>query len=79
MIANLTKDKNDKMHKMKIKDILSEQEISSKYKTYNKFENKIIIEKIYKEQKQIKVIKIIINKYIFYIIKNYFYIYNIYF
>ena len=59
IIANLTKDKNDKMHKMKIKDILSEQEISSKYKTYNKFENKIIIEKIYKEQKQIKVIKIL--------------------
>ena len=59
VIANLKKDKNDKMHKMKIKDILSEQEISSKYKTYNKFENKIIIEKIYKEQKQIKVIKIL--------------------
>ena len=59
VIANLTKDINDKMHKMKMKDILSEQEISSKYKTYNKFENKIIIEKIYKEQKQIKVIKIL--------------------
>ena len=59
VIANLTKDINDKMHKMKMKDILSEQEISSKYKTYNKFENKIIIDKIYKEQKQIKVIKIL--------------------
>ena len=44
---------------MKIKDILCEQPISTKYSTFDSFENKKIIENIYKENKEINVIKIL--------------------
>ena len=44
---------------MKMKDILSKEQISRKYKKFNEYENKIIIEKIYKEKKEKKVMKIL--------------------
>ena len=44
---------------MKIKDILSKHPISTKYSTFDRFENKRIIEKIYRENKEINVIKIL--------------------
>ena len=44
---------------MKIKDILIEKKISTKYKTKDIFENKIIIEEIYKKQYEQKVIQIL--------------------
>ena len=58
-IGDVTKKNNERLFDMKIKDILCEQEISSKYSTCDRFENKKIIEKIYKENKEIKVIKIL--------------------
>ena len=42
-----------------MKDILSKEQISRKYKKFNEYENKIIIEKIYKEKKEKKVMKIL--------------------
>ena len=56
---DLSKQNNERLFNMKIKDILSEQPISTKYSTFNSFENKLIIDKIYKENKEIKVIKIL--------------------
>ena len=44
---------------MKIKDILIEKKINTKYKTKDIFENKIIIEEIYKKQYEQKVIQIL--------------------
>ena len=44
---------------MKIKDILSKEPISTKNKRFNKYENKLLIDKIYNENKEIKVIKIL--------------------
>ena len=44
---------------MKIKDILIEKKISTKDKTKDIFENKIIIEEIYKKQYEQKVIQIL--------------------
>ena len=44
---------------MKISDILIEQEISSKYTHFVKDYNKHLIDKIYEEKKEIKVIKIL--------------------
>ena len=44
---------------MKIKDILIEKKIRTKYKTKDIFENKIIIEEIYKKQYEQKVIQIL--------------------
>ncbi len=56
---DLSKINNEKLFTMKIKDILSEHPISTKYSTFDRFENKKIIEKIYREKKEINVIKIL--------------------
>ena len=48
---------------MKISEILKEQPISTKYSTFDKFENKKIIDKIYDENKEKNVIKILELKY----------------
>ena len=58
-ISDLTKQTNERLFNMKIKDILCEQPISTKYSTFDTFENKLIIEKIYEENKEINVIKIL--------------------
>ena len=57
--ANLNKQKNCELFKKKIKDILCENEISTKYSTLDEYENKKIIDKIYEENKEINVIKIL--------------------
>ena len=44
---------------MKISDILCQQKISSKYTKFDEYENKKIIEKIYKVKKEMKLIKIL--------------------
>ena len=44
---------------MQMKDILSEIPITTKNKKSHKFENKFIIEKLYKEEKEEKVIQIL--------------------
>ena len=44
---------------MKMKDILSEIPITTKNKKSHKFENKFIVEKLYKEEKEKKVIQIL--------------------
>ena len=51
--------KNIRQYKMKIRDILMEEEISSKYSTLDRFENRKIIEEIYEKQKHKKVIQIL--------------------
>ena len=56
---DLSKINNEKLFTMKIKDILSEHPISTKYSTFDRFENKKIIETIYRENKEINVIKIL--------------------
>ena len=58
-IRVLSKEKNEELFDMKIKDILCEQPISTKYSTFDRYENKKIIDKIYKENKEINVIKIL--------------------
>ena len=58
-MADLSKQNNERLFNMKIKDILCEQPISTKYSTFDTFENKLIIEKIYEENKEINVIKIL--------------------
>ena len=58
-ISDLNKNRNERIYKMKLKDILCEQVISTKYKLSNKDANKKIIDKIYKEQKEKNVIKIL--------------------
>ena len=58
-IRVLSKEKNEELFDMKIKDILCEQPISTKYSTFNRYENKKIIDRIYKEKKEINVIKIL--------------------
>ena len=58
-IADLKMEKNKALFKMKMLDILCQQKISSKFSKFDEYENKIIIEKIYKEKKEIKVIKIL--------------------
>ena len=58
-IADLNKEKNEKLFKMKISDILCQQKISSKYTKFDEYENKKLIEKIYREKKEMKVIKIL--------------------
>ena len=55
----LSKKNNEKLFTMKIKDILSKHPISTKFSTFDRFENKKIIEKIYRENKEINVIKIL--------------------
>ena len=57
--ADLNKKKNEKLFKMKVSDILCQQKISSKYSKFDEYENKKIIEKIYKEKKEMKLIKIL--------------------
>ena len=57
--ANLNKQKNFELFKKKIKDILCENEISTKYSTLDEYENKKIIDKMYEENKEIKIIKIL--------------------
>ena len=44
---------------MKIKDILSQEKISTKYSTFQGNENELIINKIYKEGKETRIIKIL--------------------
>ena len=51
--------KNMRQYKMKIRDILMEEEISTKYSTLDTFENRKIIEEIYKKQEHKKVIQIL--------------------
>ena len=51
--------KNMRQYKMKIRDILMEEEISTKYSTLDKFENRKIIEEIYQKQEDKKVIQIL--------------------
>ena len=58
-IANLKKNQNENLLKTKMKDILSKLPISKKYKKYNEYENKVIINKIYEEKKEKSVIKIL--------------------
>ena len=58
-IRVLSKEKNEELFDMKISEILSEQPISTKYSTFDRYENKKIIDKIYKENKEINVIKIL--------------------
>ena len=58
-IADLSKFNNERLFNMKISEILREQPISTKYSTLKNFENKIIIDKIYNENKEKNVIKIL--------------------
>ena len=61
---NLKKEFNENLFKMKLKDIYFNYEISEKYVHYEKDTNKKLIDKIYKEQKEIAVIKILNLTYI---------------
>ena len=58
-MEDVSKEKNEPLFKMKISEILCEQEISTKYSTFGKYENKITVEKILKEKKETNVIKIL--------------------
>ena len=58
-IENLSKTDNEKLFKKKIKDILSEVEISTKYKKYKRDVNKVIINNIFEEKKQTKIMQIL--------------------
>lgn len=58
-ISDLKKSNNENLFEMKIKDIISQIPIAQKYKKYNKEENKILIDNIYKEKKEKKVKKIL--------------------
>ena len=58
-VANLKKDKNIELLETKMLDILKNQEISTKNKNSDEYENKNIIDKIYKEKKEKRVIKIL--------------------
>ena len=58
-ISDLKKDKNENLFKTKIKDILSKLPLSEKYKKFREDENKIMIDKIYKENKEKNIIKIL--------------------
>ena len=55
---DLTYKNNERLLKMKISDILYEQEISPKYRFFTKDYNRKIIDKIYEEKKERNVIKI---------------------
>ena len=57
-ISKLSKKFNVRLMNMQIKDILSEIPITTKNKKSHKFENKFIVEKLYKEEKK-KVIQIL--------------------
>ena len=58
-IADLSKFNNERLFNMKISEILREQKISTKYSTFDEFENKKIIDKIYNENIEKNVIKIL--------------------
>ena len=58
-ISKLSKKYNVRLMNMQMKDILSEIPITTKNKKSHKFENKFIIEKLYKEEKEKKVIQIL--------------------
>ena len=58
-ISDLSKSKNERLYKMKIKDVLSEEKISTKYSTLQENENELIINKIYKEGKETRIIQIL--------------------
>ena len=58
-IADLSIENNIRLFDKTISEILCEQEISSKYSTFDKFENKKIILKILKENKETNVKKIL--------------------
>ena len=59
-IEDLSKDKNEILFTKKIKDILSEEEITPKNKNFDRYENRLILEKLYKrKEKEKKVIKIL--------------------
>ena len=58
-IEDLSKDKNEILFSKKIKDILREEKITSKNKNYHKYANRFLIDKIYKQEKEKKVIKIL--------------------
>ena len=58
-VADLKKDKNIDLLETKLIDILKNQPISTKNKKSKEFENRFIIDKIYEEQKEKKVMKIL--------------------
>ena len=58
-ISKLSKKFNVRLMDMQMKDILSEIPITSKNKKSHRFENKFIVEKLYKEEKEKKVIQIL--------------------
>jgi hypothetical protein len=58
-VANLKKDKNIDLLETKFVDILKNQKISTKNSKSDEYENKFIIEKIYKEKKEKKVMNIL--------------------
>lgn len=58
-IEVLTKNKNEELFQTKLKDIFSNEKISSKYKKFTDDENKNIINKIYEEKKETKIIQIL--------------------
>ena len=58
-VANLKKDINIELLETKLVDILKNQKISTKNKNSNEDQNKTIIEKIYKEKKEERVMKIL--------------------
>ena len=61
---NLKKDYNINLMKQTIKDIYLKSPISNKYKKYEKDINKNLIEKVYSENKEAEVMKILNNTYI---------------
>jgi hypothetical protein len=58
-ISKLSKKFNVRLMDMQMKNILSEIPITTKNKKSHKFENKFIVEKLYKEEKEKKVIQIL--------------------
>ena len=58
-ISNLTKNDNERLIDMEMKDILCEIPITTKNKKSSRFENKFIIEKLYFEGEEKKVIQIL--------------------
>ena len=58
-VANLKKDKNIDLLETKLVDILKNQQISTKNKKSNEYQNRIIIDKIYEEKKENRIIQIL--------------------
>jgi len=58
-VSDLKKDKNEDVLKMTIKDILSNQPITTKNKKSNEYENRLIIDKILREKKEKNLMKIL--------------------